>query len=221
MPDRDAMQTYQNSSWKNYNFTFADLMAEENMKYLYEVAGNNAKAKEIAQSYCDSIRKATSTEQVRLHTAAALEKIDALTLTDYKQALVDSLNRYAKVYGENIEAMQIANQYGPRIINAIFRPDAEQLFAEAYMKITDIYELIELKKNYKRQLVELAAGDNDLLKVATDYGALIDRAETKEDARALYERATMRMNINKQIKYDWNGGSVKVNNHTCTTTKGY
>ncbi|MCQ2313387.1 MAG: leucine-rich repeat domain-containing protein [Paludibacteraceae bacterium] len=219
VPDRDAMKIYRDSSsWKNYKFTFADLMAEENKAYLYEVAGNNIEAQDTARHYCLLIDNAQSTAEVQNYTTIALERIDKLTLTDYKNALADSLDRYAQ---GNAEAQQIAGQYTPRIRDAYSRPAAEQLFTEAYMKIAYIYELIKLKQNYKDQLIKLAGNDRDLQKVATNYGALIDHAETKEQARELYERATMRMNINKQINYDWKGGSVKVNNHTCSTTKGY
>ncbi len=219
VPNRDVLQPYKNSSWKNYKFKFSDLMAEQNKKYLYVVAGENKQAQDIAKLYCDSIdRHATTAQQVQDYTNRALEKIDKLTLVDYKQALADSLERHA---GNNAEAKQIAGQYVPQIINAYFRDVAERIFTEADKKIGAIFELIALKEQYCTQLKNTAKGDPDMEKVADSYSTLIRLAETKEEARALYDRATMRMTINRQINTDWQGVRIKVNNHECTTTRGY
>ncbi|MCQ2340671.1 MAG: leucine-rich repeat domain-containing protein [Paludibacteraceae bacterium] len=229
LPNRDIISIYKNSQWggRGTGFTgcwleFFDLMAEENKQYLYLVAGDNEEAKAIASAYCDSIDNyANNSEDVQQYTNTALGKIDKITLAAYKQNLIDSLANYAKSKGENIQAQQIAEQYAPQIRNAYFRQDAEQLFTEAMKKITDIFELIALKENYITLLRKQAGNDPDLQKVAADYGALIQLAETKDEAYDLYTRAQMRIEANKKIKEDWKGGSSKVGDRTCITTKGY
>ena len=222
VPNRDVMAAYRDdkNQWGSdiYNFSFTDLMAEENKQYLNTVAGNNDEAKTIAALYCDSIDDANSVQEVQDLTNDALDKIDKLTLEDYKKQLIESLKKTAR---ENIEALQIVEQYKTQIENAYFRLDAEQLFKEAEKKINDIFALINLKADYKQQLISLAKNDPDLLKVAADYGVLIDLAETKEQADALFYKAQQRMEINKQIKEDWKGLPVKVSGRDCSTTQKY
>ena len=225
LPNRDMISTYKNSQWGGgTGFTgcwikFFDLMSEENKQYLYNVAGDNEEAQAIASAYCDSIDNyANNSEDVQQYTNTALGKIDKITLAAYKDKLIDSLVALA---GENIEAKQIAEQYAPQIKNAYFRQDAERLFLEAEKKINAIFELIALKENYITQLKNMAYDDPDLQKVAADYGALIQLAETKEQARALYERATMRIEINRQIKNDWTGQPSQRDPLKCSSTRGY
>ncbi len=232
LPNREIISLYKKSDWNSdwrgmdtgagCRVEFFDLMAEQNKQYLYLVAGDNEEAKAIASAYCDSIDNyANNSEDVQQYTNTALGKIDKITLAAYKQNLIDSLANYAKSKGENIQAQQIAEQYAPQIRNAYFRQDAEQLFTEAMKKITDIFELIALKENYITLLRKQAGNDPDLQKVAADYGALIQLAETKEEAYVLYAKADMRIEANKKIKEDWKGGSSKVGDRTCITTKGY
>ena len=223
VPNRDVLKIYRESSlWKNYKFKFKDLMAEENKAYLYEVAGNNEDAKAIAQDYCDSIDNATSAQDVQQYTNIALGKIDGYTINDYKQKLADSLINYAN---GNAEAKQIAILYGQQILNAYFRQDAEQLFKEGQQKIDYIFDLIERKRDRKQDLMDHAKkdSDQDLIRVATEYGALIDRAETIEEVETLYIEGYNRITANRSIKTDWSGDKVKAKNDklTCTTTPGY
>lgn len=219
VPNRDVLETYKNSSWKNYNFTFADLMSEENKAYLYEVAGNNVMAKAIAQAYCDSIDNyANNSNDVQLYTNRALGRIDSLTINDYKDRLVDSLKTQAK---GNPKAEQIAAQYEPRIKSAYFRMDAEQLYKEASAKIGEIINLDNTKQSCIDELIRYAGNDKDLLKVAEDYGKLISRAETKKEVEDLYKKGYDRISANRSIKKSWTGGTVTVNNLQCSTTNGY
>lgn len=221
VPNRDVISAYMNSNWRDsiYDFKFSDLMAEEYKQYLNTVAGNNVEAQAIASAYCDSIdNSANSSQDVQDFTNTALGKIDKLTLKDYKQMLIDTLQKHAQ---GNIEAKQVAEQYAPQIKNAYSRQDAERLFIEADKKIADIFELIELKNQYITHLKKLAGDDKDLQKVVEDYSSLIRLAETKEEAYALYQKAEKRLKINETIKEKWKGNVIDVGERHCSTTQGY
>ncbi len=223
VPNRDVLRTYRDSSlWKNYKFKFDDLMAKTNKAYLYEVAGNNKEAQGIAQQYCDSIDKATTAAQVEFFTNKALALIDPYTLNDYKGRLADTLESIANTCPDSAAkpiALEIAAEYRNKIMLAIFRQDAEKIFAEGLAKINEVFELVELKKTCCNNLRISARGlgSKEIETIAEDFCKQINNAITKEEVNKIYKEGSQVIAMYTYIQCYWSGSP----DDGCQTTKGY
>ena len=222
VPNRDVLGTYRdNSLWKNYKFKFDDLMAKTNKAYLYEVAGNNKEAQGIAQQYCDSIDKATTAAQVEFFTNKALALIDPYTLNDYKGRLADTLESIANTCPDSaakLIALGIAAEYRNKIMLAIFRQDAEKIFAEGLAKINEVFELVELKKTCCNNLRISARGlGEEIETIAEDFCKQINNAITKEEVNKIYKEGSQVIARYTYINFYWSGSP----DEGCQTTKGY
>ena len=219
VPNRDVVTAYRRSNWGDsirYNFKFSDLMAEENKAYLYEVAGDNKEAKAIADAYCDSINRATTTQQVQYYINTALTKIDKYTLNDYKIKLANYLDSVA---GENLDAQRIAEEYRKKILLAIFRQEAEKIFAEGLAKINAVFELIDFKKACCDNLRNSAQNlGKEIIEIAEEYCILINQATTKEEANRIYLDGSQEISMYMQLSRYWEEPS---NPGECRTTYGY
>lgn len=219
VPNRDVVTAYKRSNWGDsvrYNFKFSDLMAEENKAYLYEVAGDNKEAKAIADAYCDSIDRATTTQQVQYYINTALTKIDKYTLNDYKIKLANYLDSVA---GENLDALRIAEEYRKKILLAIFRQEAEKIFAEGLAKINAVFELIDFKKACCDNLRNSAQNlGKEIKEIAEEYCILINQATTKEEANRIYLDGSQEISMYMQLSRYWEEPS---NPGECRTTYGY
>lgn len=220
VPNRDVMAAYRDNKnqWGSdlYKFKFSDLMAEANKQYLYTVAGNNDEAKKIAKAYCDSIDRATTTQQVQYYINTALTKIDKYTLNDYKIKLANYLDSVA---GENLDAKRIAEEYRKKILLAIFRQEAEKIFAEGLAKINAVFELIDFKKACCDNLRNSAQNlGKEIIEIAEEYCILINQATTKEEANRIYLDGAQEISMYMQLSRYWKEPSEP---GECRTTYGY